>query len=114
MRKSIAVVAAGAMSLAPATALAARPDPGSITPPHATGQQVGDFVVGGGLECGDDGTTPPGNSGVVHGNPDNVGSPFVEGSVSGSHYAGEQTQNQVNTTSVSQYDIACFGGSPRP
>ncbi len=35
------------------------------------------------------------------------GSAFNPAGVSGSVYAGEQTQNSKNTASVSQYDVAC-------
>ncbi|MFL6752491.1 MAG: hypothetical protein ACJ8D5_05830 [Sphingomicrobium sp.] len=111
MRKIVTLVGAGTIALAPAGGFAAPPTTGSLGPHHATGQQVGDQVPDG-LEC-DEGT-PPGNSGVEHGSAPVHGSPFLEESVSGAHYAGEQTQNQKNTASVSQYDIACFGGSPRP
>lgn len=106
MRKSIALLGATAVALAPAAGFAAPPTPGSISPTATTGQP--------GVEC-DDGT-PPGNAGETHGNSTSLpGSPFVEGdSQSGTHYAGEQPQNSKNTASVSQYDIACFRGSDRP
>ncbi len=105
MKRTMTLLAASAIALAPSTAYAAPPAPGSISPNHVTGQP--------GVEC-DEGT-PPGNSAEEHGNPNVNGSPFGEGtSVSGSHYAGEQPQNSKNTASVSQYDIACFRGSPRP
>jgi hypothetical protein len=105
MKRTIAILAAGAIALAPAAAFAAPPSSGSLTPQATTGQP--------GVEC-DEGT-PPGNSGEEHGNPNVNGSPFGEGtSVSGSHYAGEQPQNSKNTASVSQYDIACFRGPDRP
>ena len=87
------------MALTAATVIAvptltlAQPAPGSISPNHETGQQVGDD----GLEC-DEGGTAPSQSGREPG----PGSPFQEDSVSGSHYAG--------TAAVSQYDIACFRG----
>lgn len=110
MKRITTMLGAGVLLLGMATPTFSQPAPGSISPHHDTGQQVGGED---GLEC-DEGT-PPGGSGDVHGNPDNVGSPFVEGdSVSGAHYAGEQPQNQKNTAAVSQYDIGCFGGSPRP
>jgi hypothetical protein len=56
MKRTIALCAAGVMALAPAAAFA-QPAPGSISPNHVTGQQVGDFVAGGGLEC-EDGVAP--------------------------------------------------------
>ena len=104
MRKVIGFIGAGILALGPTMALAAPPDPGTISPHHQTGQQVGDFVAGGGLEC-EDGVAPS-QSGREPG----PGSPFQADSISGAHYAGEQAQNQKNTTSVSQYDIACFKG----
>jgi len=115
MRKIKTLLGAGAVALGPALGIAtpsysAPPATGSISPHHDTGQQVGDFVAGGGLEC-EDGVAP-GSTTRQHAQ--GPGSPFQEDSVSGSNYAGEKTQNQKNTTSVSQYDIACFGGSPRP
>jgi hypothetical protein len=116
MRRITTLLGASALVLGPALGIAmpsygAPPAPGSISPHHDTGQQVG--VPGGTLDCEDG--TPPGNSAEDHGNPNINGSPFAEGSsVSGSNYAGEKAQNQKNTTSISQYDVACFGGSPRP
>jgi len=104
MKRITTSLAAGLMALAPAAAFA-QPAPGSISPNHVTGQQVGDFVAGGGLEC-EDGVAPS-----QSGRPPGPGSPFQEDSKSGSHYAGEQDGiNNKNTTSVSQYDLACFKG----
>jgi hypothetical protein len=110
MKRSITLLA-GAIILSPALALTAAsgapPAPGSISPHHETGQQVGDFVAGGGLEC-EDGVAP-GSATRQHAA--GQGSPFQEDSVSGSHYAGEQDGiNNKNTTSVAQYDVACFRG----
>jgi hypothetical protein len=105
MKRIIALCAGVAAMLAPTAGFTAPPDPGSISPHHVTGQQVGDFVAGGGLEC-EDGVSPS-QSGREPG----PGSPFQEDSISGSHYAGEQDGiNNKNTTSVSQYDISCFKG----
>jgi hypothetical protein len=102
MKRTFALVAATAMSLAPAMALA-QPAPGSISPNHETGQQVGGED---GLEC-DEGGAAPSQSGREPG----PGSPFQEDSKSGAHYAGEQDGiNNKNTASVSQYDLACFKG----
>jgi hypothetical protein len=107
MKRIIALCAGVAAALAPTAGFAAPPAPGSISPNHVTGQQVGDFVAGGGLEC-EDGVAP-GSTTRQHAA--GQGSPFQEDSVSGSHYAGEQDGiNNKNTTSVSQYDISCFKG----
>ena len=105
MKAITLLAAAGAMALAPASAVAVPrnshgptngagwnhlhgPDEGQ------TGQQF--------LECGEDGPTP-GHAGQAPGG----GSAFVEGGNAGSHYAGEKPQNSRNTASVSQYDTAC-------
>jgi hypothetical protein len=107
MKRTMTLLAAGVIAVAPTITFAAPPAPGSISPNHVTGQQVGDFVAGGGLEC-DDGVAP-GSSTRQHAA--GQGSPFQEDSVSGSNYAGEQDGiNNKNTTSVSQYDLACFKG----
>ena len=102
MRRTFTIFAATMISVAPMTALA-QPAPGSISPNHETGQQVGGED---GLEC-DEGGAAPSQSGREPG----PGSPFQEDSVSGSHYAGEQDGiNNKNTASASQYDLACFKG----
>ncbi|MFL6722986.1 MAG: hypothetical protein ACJ8E7_02450 [Sphingomicrobium sp.] len=102
MRRTITFFAAATFSLAPALVLAQPPAPGSISPNHETGQQVGGEE---GLEC-EDGVAPS-QSGREPG----PGSPFQENSKSGAHYAGEQDGiNNKNTASVSQYDLACFKG----
>ena len=95
MRITIALIAATAFALAPAATFAqGRPDPGSISPHHATGQP--------GAECGDeDAPNTPGHSA------DAPGSAFNPDGHAGTVYAGEQTQNSKNTASVSQYDVAC-------
>jgi hypothetical protein len=102
MRRTVTLFAATTLSLSSASSLAAPAAPGSISPHHATGQQVPP------LECEDAGENPaPSQSGREPG----PGSPFQEDSISGAHYAGEQDGiNNKNTASVSQYDIACFKG----
>jgi hypothetical protein len=100
MRRTIALFAATAMSLAPAAALAQpqSPSSGSISPAHETGQPD--------VECTDEGAVAPGTQ---SGRDPGPGAPFQADSVSGSHYAGEQAGiNDKNTASVSQYDVACF------
>jgi hypothetical protein len=101
MRRTFAFFAATVISIAP-TAAIGRPAAGSISPAHATGQQVPP------LECEDFGEdAAPSQSGRDPG----PGSPFQEDSKSGAHYAGEQDGiNNKNTASVSQYDIACSKG----
>src|SRR4029453_9826867 len=100
MRRTLVLCAATAISVSPAMALA-QPAPGSISPAHETGKQVGED----GLECAS-ADQAPSQSGREPG----PGSPFQADSVSGSHYAGETDTNNKNTASVSQYDIACFKG----
>lgn len=104
MKRTLTMLAASAMAIAPSLSLAAPgggngpPAPGSISPHHDTGQQVPP------TECGEDGPTP-GQSADAPGG----GSAFADEDVSkaGAHYAGTQPQNSKNTASVSQYDTAC-------
>ena len=101
MKRTIALVAATAMSLAPASVFA-KPTATSPTttqsPAHETGQPGADCedLVADGL-----GATP-GNSSSA------PGSAFNPDGNAGTHYAGEQPQNSRNTASVSQYDTACL------
>jgi len=60
-------------------------------PDHATGQP--------GAECED---IRPGHASSA------PGSAFNPDGKSGTHYAGEQPQNSRNSSSVSQYDVACL------
>ena len=98
MRTTLTLFAAAALSLAPTAALAQAgpPDPGSISPNHATGQPD--------AGCGEgDALNFPGNAA------DAPGSAFNEdGGTAGSVYAGQQDQNSKNIASVSQYDAACL------
>jgi hypothetical protein len=55
--------------------------------------------------CEAAGAVRPGHSSTA------PGSAFNPDGVAGTHYAGEQPQNSKNPNSVSQYDVACFGGS---
>src|SRR4051812_21621387 len=104
MKRSMTLLAAGTIAIAPGMALAAPgggsgpPAPNSISPHHDTGQQVPP------IECGEDGPAP-GQSADAPGG----GSAFApeDVSVAGAHYAGTQPQNSKNTASVSQYDVAC-------
>jgi hypothetical protein len=103
MNRTISLIGAAAVAMAPTIAMAAPPASGSLSPHHATGQP--------GVECDEEGASAPSQSGREPG----PGSPFQEDSISGSHYAGEQPGiNDKNTASVSQYDIACFRGPDRP
>jgi hypothetical protein len=65
------------------------------SPQHTTGQPN--------QNCETNGTTP-GNTATSSGG----GSPFLgDASHAGSQYAGSAPQNSRNTSSVSQYDVAC-------
>jgi hypothetical protein len=106
MQRSMSLIAAAAIAVAPTAALATPGQSQGSTngqgwihmngpPAGQTGQPNQD--------CEELGTTP-GNSADAPGG----GSPFAgAGSTAGSHYAGEQPQNSRNTASVSQYDVAC-------
>jgi hypothetical protein len=100
MKSTMNLVAAAAVVLAPSAALAAPgtangpPAPLSISPNHATKQPSQDCESLG---------NQPGNSLDASGSAFN----FINGTAGG-QYAGEQdTINNKNTASVSQYDVAC-------
>ena len=115
MRLTTSIVAAISISLAPAAALSqTAPGQGQFHghgywhdngPNHPTGQpraSCEDLVASG------QGATP-GHSADAPGG----GSPFSgEDSTAGSHYAGSQPQNSRNSSSVSQYDVACAHQRP--
>ena len=110
MRRTIALIAATALSLSPAAALAQAPGNGQTNGTGWVHLNSGNATGQPGLECpeeeGDPGTRP----GHAQSAP---GSAFNPDGNAGTHYAGEQPQNSRNTASVSQYDTACFG-SDRP
>lgn len=64
---------------------------------HATGNPAGTGQPS--QECG---SIRPGHAASA------PGSAFNPDGNAGTHYAGEQLQNQKNLVSVSQYDVACF------
>ena len=101
MKKLIYLLAAGAMALSPSAILA---KPGSSQgstngtgwdhfngPSHSTGQP--------GAECED---VRPGHASSA------PGSAFNPDGNAGTRYAGEQPQNSRNSSSISQYDVACL------
>jgi hypothetical protein len=106
MKRTITLFAAGVIALAPAASFAMPGGSQGSTngagwnhmngpPAGQTGQPSQD--------CEELGTTPGQSANAPGG-----GSPFSGGaSTAGSHYAGEQPQNSRNTSSVSQYDVAC-------
>jgi len=109
MTRTIAFVAAAAMSIAPATSFA------QVAPGNGQNNGTGYWHLNSGNAAGQPGAdcedlidegqgAAPGHAGSAPGG----GSPFTgEDSTAGSHYAGSQPQNSRNTASVSQYDVAC-------
>ncbi|MCL6741721.1 hypothetical protein LZ518_11345 [Sphingomonas sp. RB56-2] len=101
MNKLTYLFAAGAIALSPGTLLAAPGGSQGPTngtgwdhfngPDHPTGQP--------GAECED---VRPGQASSA------PGSAFNPDGNAGTHYAGEQPQNSRNSSSVSQYDVACL------
>jgi len=121
MRRTLNLLAAGAILIAPALAVAAPPSGSTPNGPHIPSPTTapGNGQVNGqgynhmhtqaqakgqpNQSCETTGTTP-GNSASAPGG----GSPFSgEDSTGGTHYAGSQGQNSRNSASVSQYDVAC-------
>ena len=108
MKLVIGIIAATALTVAPAATFAAPgtgngpPASGSISPAHQTGQPD--------QSCEDLGNQP-GNSGSA----DNTGSAFSPNGHAGTVYAGNQAGvNDKNTASVSQYDQACAVNQSNP
>lgn len=89
---SVDVVAAG--HPAAATPMGGNPHPAGSLGPSTTGQPN--------QHCGS--ATAPNTPGNAASAP---GSPFNPGGNAGTHYAGTQPQNSINTASVAQYDVAC-------
>src|SRR5438270_774697 len=85
-RSFVAVVIAGGVVVAPATAALASGNP------SGTGQPS--------VDCADFPSTPGQSA-------DAPGSAFNPSGIAGTRYAGEQPQNSNNVHSVSQYDVAC-------
>lgn len=105
MKIKILLLGAAAMSIVPGFALAAPGGQGSTSPGSTNGvgyhHSNGPATTGQpNASCEDAGITP-GNAA------DAPGSAFNPDGTAGSVYAGEQTQNQRNSASVSQYDVAC-------
>ncbi|MFL6721099.1 MAG: hypothetical protein ACJ8FT_04740 [Sphingomonas sp.] len=105
MTARMLMVAAAATALAPSLAAAAPGGNGSTSPGSTTGAGY-DHLNGPDTShqpnqsCEETPTTP-GNAA------DALGSAFNPDGTAGGVYAGEQTQNQRNSQSVSQYDVAC-------
>jgi hypothetical protein len=103
MKRTIALIGAAAIAVAPAAAFATPGNSQGSTNGtgwvHMNGPPVGQTGQPG-ASCEDAGTRP--------GNAENApGSAFNPDGNAGTHYAGEQPQNSRNTSSVSQYDVAC-------
>jgi hypothetical protein len=106
MKRTMLLLAAGAMAVSPTAILAKAGSPTTQATPQGPANGVGwDHLKSGnafgqpGFECED---ARPGNAQYA------PGSAFNPDGVAGTHYAGEQPQNQRNTASVSQYDTACM------
>jgi hypothetical protein len=63
---------------------------------------IGPVVAGQPNQSCEDQSLRPGSSSSA------PGSAFNPDGIAGTHYAGEQDQNNNNPNSVSQYDVACF------
>ena len=115
MKRTISLLAAGAIAAASTIATAASPSGGgpmrpstttttSTTAPgtgpaHTTGQPNQSCQT---VNGGNTGPYYPGNTSNA------PGSAFNEnGGTAGSKYAGTQPQNSKNSAAVSQYDVAC-------
>ena len=118
MQKYIAMLAAGAIALAPSAILAkpgaGHPMSGHTMPAQSMQTHMGQGATHGqgwdhmngpertgqpGVECEE---MRPGHSSTA------PGSAFNEEGRAGTRYAGEQPQNSRNTASISQYDVACI------
>jgi hypothetical protein len=117
------LMAAGSFAIAPVIAMASPPSGGpssgaggmhgptsttTATPQSPTGngggynhQNAPQHTTGQPMQSCETTGSPPGNSANA------PGSAFADGGTAGSKYAGEQPQNQRNSASVSQYDVAC-------
>ena len=128
MKRTTALLAAGAIALAPSAILAKPDSPGRSMTAHSMGthsmptQSMQTHTSQGathgtgwdhmngptstgqpGVECGEgDALNRPGRASSA------PGSAFNEDGKAHSAYAGEQPQNSRNTASVSQYDTACL------
>lgn len=115
MKAKILMIGAAALAFAPSIATAQAVPPGNgyingtgynhLNSGNAFGQpgQSCEGLIAQGLGA------HPGNAGSAPGG----GSPFTgETSNAGQHYAGNAPQNQRNTASVSQYDVACSNQTP--
>jgi hypothetical protein len=94
LRNSIVARTTVAPQKTPATSSVSAPQQKATTSTHTTGQPN--------QTCGS-ATAPetPGNAANAR------GSAFNPNGVAGGVYAGQQPQNSLNPTSVSQYDVAC-------
>jgi hypothetical protein len=110
MKTSTLIVGTASLVLAPTLGAAAPVTNGQganhATSPAATGQPSQDCVD---LVASGEGSFP-GHSSTA------PGSAFNEdpGGVAGKHYAGEQSQNTINSATSSQYDVACLHGTRAP
>lgn len=112
MKANLLLISAAALTLAPAIASAAPGGNGSTSTGSTTGVGYDHLNSGNAfgqpsqscqdINGGDTGPSYPGNASSA------PGSAFNEtDGIAGSVYAGNVTQSQRNTASVSQYDVAC-------
>ena len=105
MRRPIALVAAAAMSLAPAAAFGqTAPGNGQFNGTGWVHTNTGKATGQPGLECPEDEGDPGTRPGHAQSAP---GSAFNPDGNAGTRYAGQQPQNSRNPAAVSQYDSAC-------
>lgn len=97
------VITAAAIALAAMVSAPVQADVPSAISAFLTGQAagLGPTETGQPSASCEDTPNPPGGSATA------PGSAFNPDGVSGTMYAGEQPQNQVNIATVSQYDVAC-------
>lgn len=100
MKRTMLLLAAGAMAMAPSATLA---KPGTVTTTQVSSQAGGPTSTGQpGVECGDeDAPNSPGQAATA------PGSAFNGDGTAHGVYAGEQDVNTRNLATVSQYDAAC-------
>lgn len=123
MKRTMTLLAAGAIALAPSMAFGAPPSGGGGRGSNSAAPAVSNSPTGNGggynhMNSPQHATGQPNQScqslaasgqGSYPGNSSSSpGSPFNETSgKAGGQYAGSQPQNSRNTASVSQYDVAC-------
>lgn len=111
MQRTIALVAAAALSLSPTVAFGqTAPGNGQFNGQNYNHSNSGNASGQPGADCE---FLVANNLGATPGNASSApGSAFNPDGNAGTHYAGEQPQNQRNSASVAQYDTACSHQQP--